>query len=99
MIHVTDDPMEGIVVDVQDHAQKTGTIWIGTHGEMMSLNLHGAEDPIRWMLRPHHGAETRHIWIMGFASEKRRMFHQRHPNRALPRGVVPFLMEIWPWKA
>jgi hypothetical protein len=29
--------------------------WIGTHGEMISSDLHGAEDPIRWMLRPHQG--------------------------------------------
>jgi hypothetical protein len=33
--------------------------WIGTHGEMISLDLHGAEEPTRWMLRPQQGAETR----------------------------------------
>jgi hypothetical protein len=26
MILVTDEPMEGVVVDVQDHARRTGTI-------------------------------------------------------------------------
>jgi hypothetical protein len=25
---------------------------------MISLDLHGAEEPIIWMLRPHQGAET-----------------------------------------
>jgi hypothetical protein len=58
MIPVTDEPMEGVAVDVQDHARRTGTIWTGTHGEMISSDLHGAEEPIRWMLRPHQGAET-----------------------------------------
>jgi hypothetical protein len=56
-IHVTDAPMEGIVVDVKDHARRAGTIWTGTHGEMISSNLHGAKEPIRWMLRPHQGVE------------------------------------------
>jgi hypothetical protein len=32
--------------------------WTGTHGEMISSDLHGAEEPTRWMLRPQQGAET-----------------------------------------
>ena len=55
MIPVTDEPMEGVAVDVQDHARRTGTNWTGIHGEMISLNLHGAEEPIRWLLGPYHG--------------------------------------------
>jgi hypothetical protein len=55
MIPVTNEPMEGVAFDVQDHALWTGTIWTGTHGEMISSDLHGAEEPIRWMLRPHQG--------------------------------------------
>ena len=47
MIPVTDEPMEGVAFDVQDHTRRTGTIWIGTHGEMISSDLHGAEEPIR----------------------------------------------------
>jgi hypothetical protein len=70
MIPVTDEPMEGVVVDVQDHARRTGTIWTGTHGEMISSDLHGAEEPIRWMLRPHQGAETGQRWIRGFARRR-----------------------------
>jgi hypothetical protein len=57
MIPVTDEPMEGVDFDVQDHAQWMGTIWTSTHGEMTSSDVHGAEHPTRWILRPHHGAE------------------------------------------
>jgi hypothetical protein len=59
MIPVTDEPMEGVAFDVQDHARWTGTILDRTHGEMISLDLHGAEEPIRWMLRPHQGGRDR----------------------------------------
>ena len=48
MIPMTNEPMEGVDVDVQDHARQIGTIWTGTHGEMISSDLHGAEDPTRW---------------------------------------------------
>jgi hypothetical protein len=47
MIPVTNELVEGVVFDVQDHARRTGTMWIGTHGEMISSYLHGAEEPIR----------------------------------------------------
>jgi hypothetical protein len=55
MIHRTNEPMEGGVSDVQDHARRTGTSWTGTHGEMISSDLHGDEDPIGWLLGPHQG--------------------------------------------
>jgi hypothetical protein len=55
MIPVTNEPMEGEVFDVQDHARRTGTSWTDTHGEMISSDLHGAEEPIRWLLGPHQG--------------------------------------------
>jgi hypothetical protein len=58
MIPVTNEPMEGEVFNVQDHARRTGTTWTGTHGEMISSDLHGAEEPIRWLLGPIRGAET-----------------------------------------
>jgi hypothetical protein len=45
MIPRTNEPMEGEVFDVHDHARRTGT-----HGEMISSNLHGAEEPIRRLL-------------------------------------------------
>jgi hypothetical protein len=75
MIPVTDELMEGVAFDVQDHTHWTVTIWTGTHGEMISSDLHGAEEPTRWMLRPHQGGETGHGWISGFAPEKKRTFH------------------------
>ena len=59
MIHVTDESMEGVAFYVQDHTRRTGTIWTGTQGEMINSDLHGVEEPIIWMLRPHHGVETR----------------------------------------
>jgi hypothetical protein len=55
MIPVTNEPMEGKVFDVQDHTRRTGTSWTNTHGEMISSDLHGVEEPIRWLLGPHQG--------------------------------------------
>jgi hypothetical protein len=75
MTPVTYEPTEGVAVDMQDHTRQTGTIWTDTHGDMISSNLHGAEEPIRWMLRPHQGAETGQRWIRGFALENRRTLH------------------------
>jgi hypothetical protein len=79
MIPVTDEPMEGVAFDVQDHARRTGTIWTGTHGEMISSDLHGAEEPTRWMLRPHQGAETGQ-WLI-------RVLHRRRRGRSI-RGTL-----------
>jgi hypothetical protein len=65
MIPVTDEPMEGVVFDVQDHAQQTGTIWTDTHGERISSNIHGIEEPIRWLLTPHQGGKDRTVFDRG----------------------------------
>jgi hypothetical protein len=99
MIPVTNEPMEGVAFDVQDHTRRTGTIWTSTHGEMTSSDLHVAEEPTRWMLRPHQGAETGQSLIRGFAPERKRTFHQRHSGRTRPRGNDPFLVERYPCKA
>jgi hypothetical protein len=93
MIPVTDEPMEGIAFDVQDHARQTGTIWTGTRGEMTSSDLHGVEEPTRWMLRPHQGAGTGHSLIKGFAPKRKKTSHQRHSGRTRPRGNDPFSVE------
>jgi hypothetical protein len=45
MIPVTNEHVEGVVFDVSDHARRTGTIWTGTHGEMISSDLHGLKSP------------------------------------------------------
>jgi hypothetical protein len=93
MIPVSDEPMKGVAFDVQDHARRTGTIWTDTHGEMTNSDLHGAEEPTRWMLRPRHGVETGWRWIKDFALKRKRMFHQRHSDRTRPRGNDPFSVE------
>jgi hypothetical protein len=71
MIPVTDEPMEGVAFDVQDHARQIGTIWTGTHGEMISSDLHEAKELTRWMLRPHQGAETGQ-WLIRALHQRRR---------------------------
>jgi hypothetical protein len=62
MIPVNNDPMEGEVFDGQDHARRTGTSWTGTHGEMISLDLHGDKEPIIWLLGPHQGQRQDSDW-------------------------------------
>jgi hypothetical protein len=66
---------------------------------MTSSDLHGAEEPTKWMLRPHQGVETGWIWIMAFAPKRKRTFHQRHSSRTRPGGNDPFSVERQPWKA
>jgi hypothetical protein len=75
MIPMIDDTMEGVSLDVHDHARQIGTIWTGTHGEMTNSDLHGAEEPTRCMLRPHQGEEIGQRLIRGFSLERKRMFH------------------------
>jgi hypothetical protein len=75
MIPVTNEPVDGEFFDVQDHARRTGTIWTGTHGEMISSDLHGDEEPIRWLLRLVKGAETGQCLIELLHLRRRRTFH------------------------
>ena len=63
LIPMTNEPMEGEVFDVQDHARQTGTKRTGTHGEMISSDLHGAKEPIRWLLEPHQGQRQDSDWM------------------------------------
>jgi hypothetical protein len=60
MIPVTYEPMEGVVVDVQIMPDRQVPCWTGTHGEMISSDLHGAEEPTKWMFKPQQGAQTGH---------------------------------------
>jgi hypothetical protein len=90
MIPVTDEPMEGVAFDVQDHARRTGNIWTGTHGEMISSDLHGAEEPTRWMLRPHQGAETGQILIRGLHLRGRGRSTRDTPTELDLGGMTPF---------
>jgi hypothetical protein len=66
---------------------------------MINSDLHGAEEPIRWLLRPCQRGRDRTVFDRGFAPEKKRTFHERHFDRAQPRGNDPFSVERWPWKA
>ena len=66
---------------------------------MISSDLHGAEEPIRWLLRPRQRGRGRIVFHRGFAPEKKRTFHQRHFGRAQLGGNDPFSVERWPWKA
>jgi hypothetical protein len=75
MIPRTNEPMEGEVFDVQDHARRTGTKWTGTHGEMISSDLHGAEEPIRWLLGPHQGQRQDNDWSSLCTREEGGRFH------------------------
>jgi hypothetical protein len=97
IIPATNEPMEGIVFDVQDHARWTGTNWTGTHGEMISSDLHGTEEPIRWFLRPRQRGRDETMFDWGFTPEKKRTFYQRHFGKARPGGNDPFSEEHWPW--
>jgi hypothetical protein len=90
MIPVTNEPMEGIAFNMQDHARQTSTIWIDMHGEMTSLDLHGDKEPTRWMLRPHQGVDIGWRWIRDFSPKRKRTFHQRHSGRTRPGGNDPF---------
>jgi hypothetical protein len=90
MIPVTDDPMEGVAFDVQDHARQTGTIWTGTHEEITSSDLHGAEEPTRWMLRPHQGAGARQSLIRVFHLKGRIRPTRDTSTRLNLGGMTPF---------
>ena len=63
MISRTNEPMEGEVFDLQDHTRRTGTSCTGTRGEMISSDLHGAEEPIRWLLGPRQGQRQDSDWM------------------------------------
>jgi hypothetical protein len=62
MIPMINEPMEGEVFYVHDHARRRGTSWTGTHGEMISSNLHGAEKPIKGLLGLHRGQRQDSDW-------------------------------------
>jgi len=64
MIPRTNEPMEGEAFDVQDDARRTGTKWTSTHGEMISSDLHGAEETIRWLLGPHQEQRQDSDWCL-----------------------------------
>jgi hypothetical protein len=62
---------------------------------MISSDLHGVEDPTRWMFRSHQGAEIGQRLIRYFALEKKRAFYQRHPDTAGPGEIDPLSVGCW----
>ena len=96
MTPVTNEPMEGVAFNVQDHTRRTGTIWTGKHGEMIRSDLHGADQMDG---ETSSGSRDRTVVDQGFTPEKKRMFHQRHFGRARPRGIDPLLVVSFPWMA
>jgi hypothetical protein len=93
MIHVTDEPMEGEVFDVQDHARRTCTKWTGTHGEMISSDLHSAEEPIKWLLGPHQRQRQDSDWSSLCTGEEEGRSAQDTLVEPSPGGLTLFQME------
>jgi hypothetical protein len=54
------------------------TSWTGTHGEMISSDLHGDEEPIRWLLGPRQGQIHDNDWMSPLDMRRRRTFHPGH---------------------
>jgi hypothetical protein len=63
--------------------------WTGTHGEMISSDLHGAEEPIRWMLRPQQRVETGQRGL-----DKRRTFHRGSLVEPYLGGLCPLHWDV-----
>jgi hypothetical protein len=90
MISVTDEPMEGVAFDVQDLARRTGTIWTGTHGETISSDLHGVEEPTRWMLRRIRGQRQDGDGSGALHRRRRGRSTRGTPAQLDLRGLSPF---------
>ena len=91
MISRTDEPMEGVVFDVQDHTRRIGTsgpvhmgIWLARTSMGMKSPSYGCWD----------GRDRTTLWWT-FAREER-TFHPGHFGRAQPRGNHPLQMERLP---
>jgi hypothetical protein len=50
MMSRTDEPLEGVAFQCAGPCPADRYQRIGAHGEMISSDLHGAEEPIRWTL-------------------------------------------------
>ena len=97
MIPRTNEPMEGEVFNVQDHARRTGTKWTGTHGEMISSDFHGAEEPINGCWDLIRGRDRTMIG-QAFAWEKKKdIFIQDALAKPSPMGLTycRWNMSLW----
>ena len=66
--------------------------WTGTHGDMISSDLHGAEEPIRWLL----GWQRQDNVMMSLCTRRQKDVQPGHFGRARPRGNHPLQMECLP---
>jgi hypothetical protein len=66
--------------------------WTGTHGDMISSDLHGAEEPIRWLL----GWKRQGNVVMSHCTRRKKDVPPGHFGRARPRGNHPLQMERFP---
>jgi hypothetical protein len=66
--------------------------WTGTHGDMISLDIHGAEEPIRWLL----GWQRQDNVMMSLCTRRQKDVPPGHFGRARPRGNHPLQMERLP---
>ena len=88
-------PWRACLLMLQGHTRWTSTWWTGTHGEMISSDLHGAKSPPDGCWDPDQGQRQ----IRGLHQRERRTFHRGHPGRSGPKGVVSFTPWCRPWKA
>ena len=66
------------------------TRWIGTHGEMISSDLHRAKSPPDGCWDPSQGQRQ----IRGLYQRERRRFHQTQTGRPRPRGSCPSYHDV-----
>jgi hypothetical protein len=59
--------------------------WTSTHGDMISSDLHGAEEPIRWLL----GWQRQDDVMMSLCTRRQKDVPLGHFGRARPRGNHP----------
>ena len=92
MISRTDEPMEGVFFDVQDHTRWTGTSGLIHMGIWLAQISMGLKNPLDGCL---HGRDMTTLW-WAIAWEERRMFHQGHFGKARPRGNQPLQIGCLP---
>ena len=92
MIPRTNEPMEGIVFDVQDHARWTGTSGLVHMGIWLARTSMGLKSPSDgcW-----DGRDRTTLW-WATAREGRRTFHPGYFGKAWPRGDHPLHIEHVP---
>jgi hypothetical protein len=79
------NPWRAYLLLLQDFAR-----WTGTHGGMISSDLHGAESPQMDVVTPARGKETSETCTR----KKEGRFPWRHSGRPRPRGILLFHLDV-----